>query len=181
MTACLWSQRGELAGGSSSGAEGQRASDGYLPSVSNSHLTLCQSSPHPHLMLSQATVGFIDQIFNASSGLLNSLLTLLNERKIEGSDAEVRLRTVIGTCGKRSGSINQTPIGVKLSLKMYDCRAGEPPDEPALAPLADRFLFAAELSPVSRSARLKLLDRKSDEDEPITQESIAALVSPSIR
>ena len=67
---------------------------------------------------------------------------------------------------------------VKLSLKMYDCRAGEPPDEPALAPLADRFLFAAELSPVSRSARLKLLDRKSDEDEPITQESIAALVSP---
>lgn len=71
--------RGNLAGDSSSGSEGQRASYGYLPS---------------------ATVGFIDQVFNASSGLLNSLLTLLNERKIEGSDAEVRLRTVVATCGE---------------------------------------------------------------------------------
>ena len=43
------------------GSGDERASVGYLPS---------------------ATVGFIDHIFNASSGLLNSLLTLLNERTL---------------------------------------------------------------------------------------------------
>jgi hypothetical protein len=43
------------------GSGDERASAGYLPS---------------------ATVGFIDHIFNASSGLLNSLLTLLNERTL---------------------------------------------------------------------------------------------------
>ena len=46
------------------------------------------------------------------------------------------------------------------------------PDEPGLEPLADRFLFAAELRPVSRSVRLKLLDRNPDENEPSTQETI---------
>lgn len=115
------------------GGGDDRSSAGYLPS---------------------ATVGFIDHIFNASSGLLNSLLTLLNERtlgtrtsaacgSVDDNDSHgplVRLRTVVGTSEK-------------------------PPEGAELAPLHDRFLFAAKLSPVSRRARLGLLDRQPEEDE----------------
>ena len=55
-------------------------------------------------------------------------------------EEEVRLRTVIGT-------------------------SEQPPEGAELAPLHDRFLFAAELSAVSHSARLQLLDRQPSEDE----------------
>ena len=60
--------------------------------------------------------------------------------EVEEEEEEVRLRTVIGT-------------------------SEQPPEGAELAPLHDRFLFAAELSAVSHSARLQLLDRQPSEDE----------------
>jgi MoxR-like ATPase len=71
-------------------------------------------------MLPQARVAFLDEVFQGSSAILNTLLTLINERTFRdgrpGSDGATPLVTVIGS-------------------------ANEIPNDPVLSAFSDRFLL----------------------------------------
>jgi MoxR-like ATPase len=84
--------------------------------------------------LPSATIAFIDEIFKANSAILNSLLTLLNEREFDNGDQRVKvpLLCVIGA-------------------------SNELPEENELAALYDRFLCRYEVKPVSEEQFLSLL------------------------
>ncbi|MEU7905051.1 AAA family ATPase [Actinoplanes sp. NPDC049118] len=87
-------------------------------------------------MLPRAQVAFLDEIFHGSSAILNSLLTLINERTFHnGSDpVAARLLTLIGA-------------------------ANEPPEDPVLRAFADRLLLRVELQPIAADHLGELLDR----------------------
>lgn len=76
--------------------------------------------------LPAASIAFIDEIFKANSAILNSLLTLLNEKEFDNGDRReaVPLISVIGA-------------------------SNELPDEPELLALYDRFLCRFRVKPVS--------------------------------
>ena len=88
--------------------------------------------------LPEAEVGFIDEIWKASSAILNTLLKILNERVFE-NDGEL----------------------VKVPLKLCVAASNEwpPPDSgKELAALLDRFLFRKTVRPiVSGAGRQRLL------------------------
>lgn len=71
-------------------------------------------------MLPRARIAFLDEVFQGSSAILNTLLTLINERTFRdgqpGSDGATPLITVIGS-------------------------SNEIPNEPVLAAFSDRFLL----------------------------------------
>ncbi len=96
----------------------ERLLDGYLPT---------------------AGVAFIDEIFKANSAILNSLLTLLNEREFDNGNRRVKtpLVTVIGA-------------------------SNELPEGPELAALFDRFLLRYEVGPVSEGGFTALLQSITD-------------------
>ena len=80
--------------------------------------------------LPDAEVAFLDEIFKANSAILNSLLSILNERKFENPQAvNVPLRVAVAAS-------NEYPpeTGMKLSL-LFLCLTGE------LDALYDRFLL----------------------------------------
>jgi MoxR-like ATPase len=79
-------------------------------------------------MLPSAEIAFLDEIFQGSSAILNSLLTLINERVFHNGPKPTRapLITVIGA-------------------------ANDLPDDPVLDAFADRFLLRIELHPVAGS------------------------------
>jgi MoxR-like ATPase len=81
---------------------------------------------HTAGMLPEAQLAFLDEIFQGSSAILNTLLTLINERKFHnGSDVtDVPLLTMLGS-------------------------TNELPDDPVLAAFSDRFLLRIRLSYVS--------------------------------
>jgi MoxR-like ATPase len=97
--------------------EYRRLTEGYLPT---------------------ASIAFLDEIFNANSAILNSLLTLLNEREFDNGSARTRtpLVSVIGAS-------NQAPEG------------------PELEALHDRFLLRFLVEPVSAGSFGALLDLDS--------------------
>ncbi|MCB1387919.1 MAG: AAA family ATPase [Rhodobacteraceae bacterium] len=77
-------------------------------------------------MMQQAQVVFLDEVFNASSAILNSLLTFMNERRFHdrGEAVETRLQLLVS-------ATNHTPT------------------EPHLAAVYDRFLLRSRLNNVA--------------------------------
>lgn len=98
--------------------------------------------------LPDAHIVFLDEIWNASSPILNSLLTAINEHRFRNGSEEIviPLRTVIAASG--------TPA----------------PDDAALENLWDRFLLRLPVKPVtSREAFRNLIAQTDDEnDDPVT-------------
>ena len=96
--------------------------------------------------LPTATVAFLDEIFKANSAILNTLLTILNERQFDN-----------GAGSKR----------VDCPLKCVIGASNELPESDELDALLDRFLLRAQVSPVSDDGLLKILScsQPSKEDE----------------
>jgi MoxR-like ATPase len=86
-------------------------------------------------MLPEAEVAFLDEVFLGSTAILNTLLTILNERRFRRGHTSVDcpLRVCVGA----SNSI---------------------PDDPALAAFADRFLVRVFVEPVSDAKLEELLE-----------------------
>jgi len=85
-------------------------------------------------MLPTAEIAFLDEIFHAGSAVLNTLLGIMNERRFHnGSELQrVPLMTLVGA-------------------------ANDLPGDPALAPIADRFLLRLVVEPVSDAEVPELL------------------------
>ena len=84
--------------------------------------------------LPEATVAFIDEIFKANSAILNSLLTLLNERAFDNGTQRIK-----------------TPLVCVIAA------SNELPDEEELEALYDRFLLRHQVQPVSQQGFRRLL------------------------
>jgi MoxR-like ATPase len=86
-------------------------------------------------MLPRAHLAFLDEVFEGSSAILNSLLTLINERKFyNGSVPEpANLVTLLGS-------------------------SNEVPDDPVLAAFSDRFLLRCQLEYVADDDVEEVLD-----------------------
>ncbi|WP_370278083.1 AAA family ATPase [Pontibacterium sp.] len=93
--------------------------------------------------LPEASVAFIDEIFKANSAILNSLLTLLNERQFDNGNRrhEVPLISVIAAS-------NELPEGEELTA------------------LYDRFMLRSFVEPVSDNAFRSLLCLENEECDP---------------
>ncbi len=91
----------------------QRLTEGYLPT---------------------ASVAFLDEIFKANSAILNSLLTLLNEREFD------------------NGAVRES-----VPLVSVVAASNELPEGEELAALFDRFLMRLHVGPVSKSGFTQLL------------------------
>ena len=78
--------------------------------------------------LPEANVVFIDEIFKASAGILNSLLTVLNERKFYNN-----------------GGATHVPWEILVGA------SNETPDDPSLSALYDRMLLRYILPPIQSS------------------------------
>lgn len=102
--------------------------------------------------LPSASIAFIDEIFKANSAILNSLLTLLNERVFDNGDSriEVPLVSVIGA-------------------------SNELPEEDNLAAIYDRFLCRYQVQPVSDESFAELL--RLEESSNISHENFEQLTN----
>jgi MoxR-like ATPase len=85
--------------------------------------------------LPEASVAFLDEIFKANSAILNSLLTLLNEREFDN--------------GKER---KKTPLISVIAA------SNELPDGEELNALYDRFLLRFQVGPISETGFNQLLD-----------------------
>ncbi len=85
--------------------------------------------------LPEADIAFLDEIFNANSAVLNSLLSIMQERILYDGYTEIRvpLWSLIGASNR-------------------------PPEEPELEALYDRFLFRQHVKPLEADNWNKLLD-----------------------
>ncbi|MEW6466701.1 MAG: AAA family ATPase [Pseudomonadota bacterium] len=114
--------------------------------------------------LPTATIAFLDEVFKASSSILNALLSLMNERVFHNGSERVAtpLRAIIG-------ATNELPTGQEELAALYDrflvrifvdevsedsfsklCVAGEPPP---LAPIDPSWLI--NLDAAARAVRVK--------------------------
>lgn len=114
--------------------------------------------------LPTATIAFLDEVFKASSSILNALLSLMNERVFHNGSERVAtpLRAIIG-------ATNELPTGQEELAALYDrflvrifvdevsedsfsklCVAGEPPP---LAPIDPSWLM--NLDAAARAVRVK--------------------------
>jgi MoxR-like ATPases len=85
--------------------------------------------------LPEAEIAFLDEIFNASSAILNALLSLLNERVIyDGYNT------------------------IKVPLRSLISASNRVPDEPELEALYDRILIRHYTRPLGEDAWKELLD-----------------------
>lgn len=85
--------------------------------------------------LPEASVAFIDEIFKANSAILNSLLTLLNERQFDNGNRRV-----------------------DVPLISVVAASNELPDSEELSALYDRFILRSYVSPVSNDSFDELLN-----------------------
>ncbi|SHO57663.1 AAA family ATPase [Vibrio quintilis] len=85
--------------------------------------------------LPEASVAFIDEIFKANSAILNSLLTLLNERQFDNGNRRVNVPLISVVAAS-----NELPEGEELSA------------------LYDRFILRSYVSPVSTESFDELLN-----------------------
>jgi MoxR-like ATPase len=79
--------------------------------------------------MQKAEVVFLDEVFNASSAILNSLLTFMNERKFHNR-----------------GKVISTPLRLLVSATNH------PPQEATLGAVYDRFLLRCRVSNVASEA-----------------------------
>ena len=93
--------------------------------------------------LPEASVAFIDEIFKANSAILNSLLTLLNERQFDNGNRRVNVPLISVVAAS-----NELPNGEELSA------------------LYDRFILRSYVSPVSNDSFDDLLDVQLSEFYP---------------
>ena len=93
-----------------------------------------------HGKLPEADLAFIDEVFKASTAILNSLLKILNERLYDKGDGEVKC-----------------PLRVALAA------SNEWPAAEELGALFDRFLLRKTVQPISRIGRRRLLRERSHE------------------
>lgn len=101
--------------------------------------------------LPTATVAFLDEIFKANSAILNTLLTILNERQFDNGAGTRR---------------------VECPLKCVIGASNELPESEELDALLDRFLLRAQVSPVSDEGLLEILSSSGPgkEDELVDSE-----------
>ena len=85
--------------------------------------------------LPAVSIAFLDEIFKANSAILNSLLTILNERKFDN-----------GNCR------------LDVPLKALVAASNELPDSEELDALYDRFLLRRKVQPVSDELIMTLLE-----------------------
>ena len=90
---------------------------------------------HTEGMLPEAEVAFLDEVFQGSSAILNSLLTVVNERTFH------------------NGSVRQ-----KVPLVMLVGASNSLPEDPWLRAFADRFALRLEVGPVAEEHLEDLLD-----------------------
>lgn len=102
--------------------------------------------------LPEADFAFVDEIFKASTAILNSALKILNERLFDKGDGEV-----------------------KCPLKVALAASNEWPDTQELGALFDRFLLRKTVKPVSRIGRRRLLRESNHEPQFDEQISTAEL------
>ncbi|EKO3585413.1 AAA family ATPase [Vibrio metschnikovii] len=93
--------------------------------------------------LPEASVAFIDEIFKANSAILNSLLTLLNERQFDNGNRRVSVPLISVVAAS-----NELPEGEELSA------------------LYDRFILRSYVSPVSDESFVQLLSGTLKEFDP---------------
>ncbi|EJB8415124.1 TPA: AAA family ATPase [Vibrio vulnificus] len=93
--------------------------------------------------LPEASVAFIDEIFKANSAILNSLLTLLNERQFDNGNRRVNVPLISVVAAS-----NELPYGEELSA------------------LYDRFILRSYVSPVSDESFEQLLNGTLKEFDP---------------
>ncbi|SDG78975.1 MoxR-like ATPase [Sinosporangium album] len=86
-------------------------------------------------MLPEAEIAFLDEVFQGSSAILNTLLTLLNERRFHNGP-----------------HTQHAPL-----ISVFGASA-ELPEDPALSAFADRFLIRARVEPVGESHLPDLLE-----------------------
>lgn len=86
-------------------------------------------------MLPAAEIVFLDEVFQGSSAILNTLLSLINERRFHN--------------GAR---LEKTPL-----ISLFGA-SSELPDDPALQAFNDRFLLRLEVEPVGAAQLSELLD-----------------------
>jgi MoxR-like ATPase len=100
-----------------------------LRSLENDEYRRCTAG-----FLPTASVAFLDELFKANSAILNTLLTILNERKFDnaGGQEDCPIRCVVGA-------------------------SNELPESDELAALYDRFLIRMEVLPLSDEGVLKML------------------------
>ena len=101
--------------------EYKRCTDGFLPT---------------------ASVAFLDEIFKANSAILNTLLTILNERQFDNG----------------AGSREYCPIRCVVGA------SNELPDSEELDAIYDRFLLRKEVQPVSDEGLMRLLSMQTPGD-----------------
>lgn len=88
--------------------------------------------------LPSAHIGFLDELFRGSSAILNSLLTLLNERTFNNGKENI-----------------QTPIQSIIAA------TNSWPDEESLQAFADRFLFRPTVTTLKKPVSKRILDEWS--------------------
>ncbi|ART78791.1 AAA family ATPase [Oceanisphaera avium] len=84
--------------------------------------------------LPEAAIAFIDEIFKANSAILNSLLTILNERQFDNGSQRLKVPLISVIAAS-----NELPEGVELNA------------------LYDRFLLRYEVAPVNDDSFTELL------------------------
>lgn len=85
--------------------------------------------------LPEAEIAFLDEVFNASSAILNTLLTLMNERVIYDGYNEIRV-----------------PLWTLISA------SNNTPEDPELQAIYDRFLLRHFVKPISEDKWINLVD-----------------------
>ena len=115
------------------------------------------TSGSPTGKLPEADYAFLDEVYKASSAILNTLLKLLNERTFDGGDGSVR-RVPLKLCVAASNEWASPDTGKELTA------------------LTDRFLLRRIVQPIrSRAGREKLLwaaDHTPKLTTPITPDEV---------
>lgn len=111
-------------------------------------------------MLPAAEVVFLDEVFQGSSAILNTLLSLINERRFHNG-----------------AHLEPTPL-----ISMFGA-SSEVPDDSALQAFSDRFLLRLEVGPVGAAQLPELLDRgwERERSRPLEQSEPPLLLIQDVR